>query len=101
MQITNLQHGCFMVGGHIMSHRAALEDSGKPGVYNLCKRGTDWELYYTQAGTSRSVRVRDQHFKEAMGALLEWHKGECNNCVELAPDKWDLCAEAHELLAGT
>jgi hypothetical protein len=94
MQVTKVQHGSLMVGGHALAHCAAFEDSAKPGVYNLCKRGNDWELYYTQAGTSRSVRVMGQRLKEAMAALLEWHKGECNNCVELAADRWELCAEA-------
>jgi hypothetical protein len=101
MQVIKVQHEPFMVGGHTLAHRAALEDADKPGVYNLCKHGNDCELYYTQGGTSRSVRVMGQRVKEAMGALLGRHKENCNNCVDLEPDKRALCAEAHELLAGS
>lgn len=45
-------------------------------------------------GASASERAVKQ-------ALLGWHKGNCKNCVELAPEQWDLCGEAQELLAGS
>jgi PAS domain S-box-containing protein len=35
---------------------------------------------------------------EAKRALLEWHKENCKDCAELAPERWDLCAEAQQLL---
>lgn len=104
MRVTKVQGGTFMVGGQSLAHRAALEDAGKPGVYNLCKRGKKWELYYTASSASQPVLIIDGRIKEAMSALLDWHKtnSNCKNCVEAGGSSgWDLCAEAQELLAGS
>jgi PAS domain S-box-containing protein len=73
-------------------------DSNKPGVYNLCKRGKKWELYHTASGASEAKLITDDRLREAKRALLEWHKANCKDCVELASERWDLCAEAQELL---
>ena len=103
MKIIKVQGGPFMVGGQPLAHRAVLRDA-KPGVYNLCKQGEKWELYYTANGTSQPVLVKDERLKQAMAALLDWHKtnSNCKNCVELGGSSgWDLCAEAQELLAGS
>jgi hypothetical protein len=103
MQIIRVVRGTFMVGGQPLAHHATLQDDGKPGVYNLCKNGDTWELYYTSDGTSPAVRA-DNRLKEAMRALLDWHKKDdnCKDCVERGGGQgWELCLEGQELLAGS
>ena len=99
MRIVRVEHGTFIVDGQPLAHRAVLADADKPGRYNLCKRAEKWELYYTTTGASQPVLITDGRVKEAMQALLDWHKTKCKNCVEAAPGQWDLCLEAQELLA--
>lgn len=102
MQVVDVCRGTFVVMGQPLAHRAALRDD-KPGVYKLCKRGAQWELYYTATGASRPVKVSDR-VAEAKQALLDWHttNTNCNQCVERGGGAgWDLCPEAQELFAGS
>jgi PAS domain S-box-containing protein len=89
-----------LIPGETILYQAGYHwiDANEPGVYNLCKRGKKWELYYTANGASEAKLITDDRLREAELALLEWHKANCQDCVELAPERWDLCAEAQELL---
>lgn len=102
MEIIRVQDGVFEVPGQTLQHRAALKDVATPGFYNLCKSGQNWKLYHTASIESQPVLITDtKRVKEAKQALLEWHKAECKDCIELAPGSWSHCAEGQELLAGS
>ena len=94
MEIINVGD-TFKAGRKSFGRCVILTDVKNPGIYNLCKSGRHWELYYTDSSTSQPVLVIDDRVEVAMKALLEWHKLKCNNC-EAAPK---LCDEAQHLLA--
>src|ERR1700730_13890195 len=100
MQIISVGN-TFVVPGQSFRRCVNLTDEQMPGVYTLCRSGQFWKLYYTAGATSQPVLVTDERVRQAMRALLEYHKGKCKNCIEAAPGRWSLCEEAEHLLAGS
>src|SRR4051812_21273840 len=99
MQVVTRKLGTFLPNRERLESRAQLKDAKQPGVYNLCRHGEKWELYYTASGTSQPLSVTDQRLAEAKQALLNWHRTgqNCDQCVESAPGLWDDCPESQSL----
>jgi hypothetical protein len=73
----------------------ALDEKGKP-----IKEAPASIAKQVREQIERGKAAAREHGKEA-NRDLEWHKKNCKNCIELAPEQWDLCEDAQQLLANS
>jgi len=91
-----------LMAGVVGTGTWGLDEDGK--VFSLDENGK----LIKEAPESIAKQVREQiergkaaarEHDEQANRDLEWHKKNCKNCVELAPEQWDLCGDAQHLLA--